>query len=231
MGGRGGSSHRRTAGGGLSRLTTTAQVSDWIRRQHWFQPHALVNLDGVDVVAAREIAAAYQQVFDRYPQLVGAFSGVKSFDLGNGVYADCNLQTGQIRVSDTLYRNAQALARQYALDIRSNWHPAGTDWQAIITHEIGHALDGYITQKLRASGGSMRWDWYENSAVLQKKIADKFAFEPTKERIGREVSRYGATNTAEWFAEAFAEGMRSSAPRRMAVELMKELDELMRRFR
>ena len=88
MGGRGGSSHRRTAGG-LSSLTTTAQVSDWIRRQHWFRPYALVNLDGVDVVAAREIAAAYQQVFDRYPQLIGAFSGVKSFDLGNGVYADC----------------------------------------------------------------------------------------------------------------------------------------------
>lgn len=109
MGGRGGSSHRRT-GGGLSSLTTTAQVSDWIRRQHWFRPYALVNLDGVDVVAAREIAAAYQQVFDRYPQLIGAFSGVKSFDLGNGVYADCNLQTGQIRVSDTMYRNAQALA-------------------------------------------------------------------------------------------------------------------------
>ena len=101
MGGRGGSSHRRT-GGGLSSLTTTAQVSDWIRRQHWFRPYALVNLDGVDVVAAREIAAAYQQVFDRYPQLIGAFSGVKSFDLGNGAYADCNLQTGQIRVSDTM---------------------------------------------------------------------------------------------------------------------------------
>ena len=81
MGGRGGSSHRRT-GGGLSSLATTAQVSDWIRRQHWFRPYALVNLDGVDVVAAREIAAAYQQVFDRYPQLIGAFSGVKSFDLG-----------------------------------------------------------------------------------------------------------------------------------------------------
>ena len=57
MGGRGGSSHRRT-GGGLSSLTTTAQVSDWIRHQHWFQPHSFVNLDGVDVVAAREIAAA-----------------------------------------------------------------------------------------------------------------------------------------------------------------------------
>ena len=230
MGGRGGSSHRRTAGG-LSSLTTTAQVSDWIRRQHWFRPYALVNLDGVDVVAAQEIAVAYQQVFDRYPQLIGAFSGVKSFDLGNGVYADCNLQTGQIRVSDTMYRNAQALARQYASDIRSNWHPAGTDWQAIITHEIGHAIDGFISQKLDVGGRSFYRDWYQNSAMLQKKVADKLNIAPTRDRISKEVSRYGASNTAEWFAEAFAEGMRSSTPRRMAVELMKELDEIMRRFR
>ena len=230
MGGRGGSSHRRTAGG-LSRLTTNAQVSDWIRRQRWFQPHSLVNLDGVDVVAAREIAAAYQQVFARYPQLVGAFSGVQSFDLGNGVYADCNLQTGQIRVSDTMYRNAQVLTRQYALDIRSNWHPAGTDWQSIITHEIGHAIDGFISQKLDIGGGSFYRDWHQNSAMLQKKAADKLNITPTQSQISREVSRYGASNTAEWFAEAFAEGMRSSAPRRMAVELMKELDEIMRRLR
>ena len=230
MGGRGGSSHRRT-GGGLSSLTTTAQVSDWIRHQHWFQPHSFVNLDGVDVVAAREIAVAYHQVFDRYPQLIGAFSGVKSFDLGNGVYADCNLQTGQIRVSDTMYRNAQALARQYASDIRSNWHPAGTDWQAIITHEIGHAIDGFISQKLDVGGRSFYRDWYQNSAMLQKKVADKLNIAPTRDRISKEVSRYGASNTAEWFAEAFAEGMRSSTPRRMAVELMKELDEIMRRLR
>ena len=185
----------------------------------------------MDVVAAREIAAAYQQVFDRYPQLIGAFSGVKSFDLGNGVYADCNLQTRQIRVSDTMYRNAQALARQYASDIRSNWHPAGTDWQAIITHEIGHAIDGFISQKLDVGGRSFYRDWHQNSAMLQKKVADKLNIAPTRDRISKEVSRYGASNTAEWFAEAFAEGMRSSTPRRMAVELMKELDEIMRRLR
>ena len=77
----------------------------------------------------------------------------------------------------------------------------------------------------------MNCELVETALRLQKKIADKFAFEPTEERIGREVSRYGATNTAEWFAESFAEGMRSSSPRRMAAELMKELDELMRRFR
>lgn len=231
MGGRGGSSHRQSAGSDLRRMTATSQVVDWIKRQRWFARNAPVRLDGVDVAAAREIAMAFQQVFQRYPQLIGVFGGVKSFNLGSRVYADCNLATGQIRVSMSMYRDAGELSRHYASDVRSNWHPVGTDWPSIITHEIGHAVDGYITQKLRASDRSIYWDWYKNSAELQEKIANKFAFKPTKDRISREVSRYGATNTVEWFAESFAEGMRSSSPRRMAIELMKELDEMMRRLR
>lgn len=87
--------------------------------------------------------------------------------------------------------NAQALARQYASDIRSNWHPAGTDWQAIITHEIGHAIDGFISQKLDVGGRSFYRDWYQNSAMLQKKVADKLNIAPTRDRISKEVSRYG----------------------------------------
>lgn len=174
MGGRGGHSHRATAGRGASavdRLTSIPQMNRWLRNQDWFQPGSQISLNGVDLEAARGIAKAYQQVFDRYPQLKGIFSGVKSFDLGSGTYADCNLATGQIRVSNTMYRRLQELERSYARDIRANWHPAGTDWAAILTHEIGHAIDGYITQ--HSEGGLFFPDWHRNSSELQAKIADK----------------------------------------------------------
>ena len=49
--------------------------------------------------------------------------------------------------------------------------------------------------------------------------------------ISRQLSRYGATNTLEWFAESFAEGMRSENPRPMAREFMIELDKILRRLR
>lgn len=132
MGGRGGSSHQRTVGFDLRRMTATSQVADWIKQQRWFTPNASVHLDGVDVAAVREIALAFQQVFQRYPQLIGAFDGVKSFDLGANVYADCNLATDQIRVSVSMYRDAKALSRHYASDIRANWHPVGTDWPPLL---------------------------------------------------------------------------------------------------
>lgn len=186
-------------------------------------------MNGVDLEAARGIAKAYQQVFDRYPQLKGFFSGVKSFDLGSGTYADCNLATGQIRVSNTMYRRLQELERSYARDIRANWHPAGTDWAAILTHEIGHAIDGYITQ--HSEGGLFFHDWHRNSSELQAKIADKLHVGTSAAEISRQLSRYGATNTLEWFAESFAEGMRSENPRPMAREFMLELDKILRRLR
>lgn len=170
MGGRGGHSHRMTSGRGASaidRLTSITQLNSWLRNQDWFRPGSYISLNGVDLEAARGIAKAYQQVFERYPQLKGIFSGVKSFDLGSGTYADCNLATGQIRVSNTMYRRLQELERSYARDIRANWHPAGTDWAAILTHEIGHAIDGYITQ--HSEGGFFSMTGIEIQASCRRR--------------------------------------------------------------
>lgn len=132
MGGRGGSSHRQTAGRDLRRMTTTSQVVDWIKRQRWFAPNAHVWLNGVDVSAAREIAMAFQQVFQRYPQLIGAFGGIKSFDLGSGVYADCNLATGQIRVS---VEHVSGMHARFRVSMHQMSAPTGIQWG-----RIGHPL-------------------------------------------------------------------------------------------
>ena len=140
------------------------------------------------------------------------------------------MSTGTIRVSDSLYRSVDALSRQYAADIRSNWHPAGTDWSSIVTHEIGHAIDGYISQRMRGTDSSY-FNWDYNSTTMRAKIAARLGVSVNSESISREVSRYGATKSVEWFAESFAEGMRSANPRRMAKEFMKDLDEILRRLR
>lgn len=231
MGGRGGSSHQRAGGGGLSSVQNDVRsIENWIRQQNWFAPGSGVRLSGIDPNAARGVAEAYQRIFQRYPQLIGLFDGVSSAHLGPGTYADCNLATGRIRVGIELYSDAAVLRTSYSHDIRSNWHPVGTDWSAIVTHELGHAIDGYISQKMRSSDHQY-YDFYHNSKVLQEKIGQKLGISVTKADIEREVSRYGATSTAEWFAEAFAEAIHSDHPRPMAAEFMKELELILRRIR
>lgn len=99
MGGRGGSSHQRAGGGGLSSVQNDVRsIENWIRQQNWFAPGSGVHLSGIDPNAARGVAEAYQRIFQRYPQLIGLFDGVSSAHLGPGTYADCNLATGRIRV-------------------------------------------------------------------------------------------------------------------------------------
>ncbi len=83
MGGRGGASHRgTTARGGraIDNLTSITQINDWIKKQHWFRAGSLVSLKGVDVNAAKGIARAFEQVFDKYPQLSRNFRGTGTID-------------------------------------------------------------------------------------------------------------------------------------------------------
>ena len=73
--------------------------------------------------------------------------------------------------------------------------------------------------------------WTEAVYAEEAKIADKLHVGASAAEISRQLSRYGATNTLEWFAESFAEGMRSENPRPMAREFMLELDKILRRLR
>lgn len=232
MGGRGGASHRTTApsGGALNLLNDVGAVAHWIQKQNWFCSGSRVSLNGVDLAAAKEIANTYQQVFDRFPQLKGRFEGVYSFNLGAGTYADCQLTNGQIRVSTSMYRSVRTLQSSYAVDVRSNWHPADTDWPSIITHEIGHAIDGYISRKMQRSDRHYH-DWYYNASHFQQAVASRLNIPINSASISRETSRHGATTPVEWFAESFAEAMRSPSPRRMAQEFMVELENTLRRIR
>ena len=46
--------------------------------------------------------------------------------------------------------------------------------------------------------------------------------------IPKEVSLYGASNAAEWFAEALSEAICSSNPRPVATELLKWVEDAMK---
>lgn len=226
MGSRGGSSHRATAGGGtLASLQSNTAIEQWLRNQGYFPAGALISLRGVDLTAARSIADAYKRVFDRYPQLKGMFAGLSAKSLGANTYAQNWLMSGKLEVNTKFFKDSANLASSYKRDVASNWHPTGTDWESIVTHEIGHAIDGYLTKHFGGWGG----DYYSTS--FQQRVFAELGIAVTKDNVSREVSRYGATQAAEWFAEAFAEGTRSATPRTMAKKFMEDLDDIMQTIR
>ena len=123
---------------GVYACTSVEQVQQMMSDNGWFDESNTngSNLSGVDLEAAKEIYTAYEQVFDRYPDLQGWFRPVQTENLGANTYANCSLVTGRVTVNRTMYSNSETLAQSYAKDVKSGFHPANTDWRSIVTQYI-----------------------------------------------------------------------------------------------
>ena len=246
MGGRGGRSH---GGGGagraadtsiLSSYTTTKEVSTWMKKQKWFTPRAPVDLEGIAVEAAKSIAMAYKRVFDAYPQVIGKFHGVVAVSLGFGTYAQCYLQTGRIEVNKDFYNDVATVSQLYKDDLKAKYHPVGTTWESVVTHEIGHAINGYLDDAVVAyNRQQILNNGFQNpqtihldySETWQKEIYAAHHTRITTTNVRNAQSQYATSNIHEWFAESFAEGMESASPRWAAKAFMEKLNELLKKVR
>ena len=180
-----------------------------------------VSLTGCDLESAKEIYKAYDEVFAKYPQLKGKLNAVNTAKLSSEIYAECHFGFGHggIAVNTLHFKNSERLAKSYENDVAHGFSPKGTTWKSIMTHEIGHAIDDYLTNTMHLNGKNKTVSSAIRSKVLRaSKVKD----------VSREVSGYATKDAKEFFAECFAEGMHSKTPRKVATEFMKQLDQLMK---
>lgn len=98
--------------------------------------------------------------------------------------------------------NMKKSQEYYNKQVELGYSPKGTDYKAIVTHEIGHAMDHMLRLK------------------DDEEILNLFK---TKD-IENEVSKYARTHVKEFIAEAFAEYIHSDNPRSIAKEVGKIID-------
>ncbi len=244
MGGRGGSSHAGTARtvdtSILSRYTTTKEVSQWLKRQKWFTPRSEINLEGIAVDAAKSIAMAYKRVFEAYPQVIGKFRGIVALPLGPYTYAQCYLQSGRIEVNRDFYADIAYVDREYKENVRHRFHPPGTTWESVVTHEIGHAINGYLDEAVYTyNRQQILNNGFQNAQTIHLNYVEQWKTDiyashnlPASDPfVTRHNSGYATENKAEWFAESFAEGFDSANPRWAAKMFMDKLNELMKKVK
>ena len=170
------------------------------------------DLTGVDLEVAKGIEESYDRIMTKFPQLKGKFDSLGIKEKGASTYASCYLYNGNINVNPSYYSKFLKISESYDADVKIGWHPPGTDWKSIITHEIGHAVDGVLSKN---GHGTMSGFNIKNSSYEMRKQVLK-ELKLVKNDIGKEVSRYGSKNDAEFFAECFAEYIDSKTPRRVA---------------
>lgn len=155
-------------------------------------PLSNIKMNGRPYDSANLVFNSYKEVLDKYPELKGnlaGFSYVK--DYKKDVYASCKTITGDIKAQG-IFCDFEKLKKQYAEDIAEGFHPVGTDYRSIIVHELGHALDGYMTKKRLIDADYNQYGIIRSTSVTAKDMTLKFlGFD--KQEIANELKKQGLT--------------------------------------
>lgn len=223
----------------LDDCKTVKDVEILIKQQDWFihdtingKPYRsddYLSLDGCDLDIAKGIYEVLDDIYTKFPELVGKLAAITTGDKDYFIYAECTrgFGCGGVSLNKKHFGNVENLTKKYARDLAGGFHPAGTDWKAIVYHEFGHAIDDHLTVICHASG--FKNDGFPKgvSNELRPKVMKACGMKVYQART--EVSEYATKNSHEWFAECFAEGMNSATPRKVATECMKQVTEIIKR--
>ena len=192
------------------------------------------DLTGCDLDSAKSVASAYERVFNEFPFMRGKVGGTTATDLGDSTYAQCFLygnKRTEVNKKSWAFGNFKNMLKQYERDVTAHWHPYGTTAESIVVHELGHALDGLLTDRNVMGAGahyspSGKFSFHETSYYLRAKVAMSTGVKLNN--MDAWVSGYAGVNSKEWFAECFAEYLTSASPRKVAAKFGEMLKGLMK---
>lgn len=127
-------------------------------------------------------------------------------------------QEGLIAFNENKFDDADL---QHNVDIK--WHPEGcATKKATMDHEFGHAVWYKLGLDKTGTPNANGNDWAGRSP-LQQYIAKEMNW--GKDHIKNNLSEYAATNSSEFFAEAYSEYLNNPNPRPIAKKIGELLDQ------
>lgn len=161
----------------------------------------------------------YKQVYDKYPQI--KYGGIQKYHLSSYTYAQNASKRNMVTLNSYFYDNLEKLETSYKKSVESQFHPQGTDYNSIITHELGHALLEYIMKRTGKTGADIRANVLKKLKIKQKDV---------KEHLS-EYAMKKPREAHEFFAEAFSEYMTSKSPRPLAAAFGEEINNILKEIK
>ena len=184
-----------------------------------------VDFGKMDERSKKSVYNGIKKVYDKFPQLKG-YTNKVLYDPNITGYAMSESLSGVLRISSE-FSDYKELKKRYDRDVRMQFHPEGTDADAIIIHEMGHQLDGYLTRN-RVWGGKISiYGTTRTSAAVKREVLQQLGYFDyirveraewsrmgyngrelnealefsKKEFITKHISEYANKNEREFFAE------------------------------
>ena len=223
----------------LADCKTTQDVENLMKQQGWFSVQTIngkvydtnltLSLEGCNLDVAKGVYEALDDIYKRFPELIGQLNSFTTSNLSGTTYAQCTMGFGHggVELNKKWFSNVEKIAKSISKDIAAGFHPVGTDWKAVVSHEFGHAIDDLLSRTYCASGMLNRYKPKWVSADLRPKVMKACGLKVSDAR--KEVSGYATKDHFEWFAECFGEAMNSPTPRKVATECLKQLTEIIKR--
>ena len=177
-----------------------------------------------DLETINSINKTITDIQAKYPEAKGAVKNFQVTELEDGVMGLAQINRYgemEIRLNGRYYNQGFDHADKiYKENVADKFHPQGTDGEAVIWHEYGHALEYAMAKKKyglspedstrnRADAGRLQSAVDEYSSHgLAEEWTRKAAAEngsPDTEVFQYGISRYAMKNFGETFAEAFAD--------------------------
>lgn len=195
------------------------------------------NFNLMSMETARGVGQAYSDICSKFPFLAGNLGKARLAPLGGRTYGECVMSSGSIDLSSGLFRRGKEadFATAFSNDMSTQYHPKGAMSKgaayAVVSHELGHALEGHIENLMKAAGvdtTEKRKKRYFISGRIRDKALSNLSLQNDPEIIKGALSGYANQDSAEFFAEAVSELLTSPSPRPLAAEVGKILERILK---
>ena len=195
------------------------------------------NFNLMSMETARGVGQAYSDICSKFPFLAGNLGKARLAPLGSRTYGECVMSSGSIDLSSGLFRRGKEadFATAFSNDMSTQYHPKGAMSKgaayAVVSHELGHALEGRIENLMKAAGvdtTEKRKKRYFISGRIRDKALSNLSLQNDPAIIKGALSGYANRDSAEFFAEAVSELLTSPSPRPLAAEVGKILERILK---
>lgn len=196
-----------------------------------------VKLRGCDTESAKGICKAYEMAFNEFPEVKGKLYGIQTKKLRAGMMGRCvtidaaGHTNGEITMNTDYVGSSDRINTAFANCIRKGFHPeikqGISGAQAAVVHEIGHAIDGYISETYTSHTGARETDTFATDVLRKVAKKNKMTQTATAETISGKYG-YATWSNREFFAEAIASALCGSNPSQTAKNVFEETKAMMK---